>query len=109
MSRRVKCRERDVACGQNVLLNKGRRDLQGGGDVVEALRRVVWRQQFGAVDLDRKQITDSVFVLLAIQLVQHNLIGDECLGRNLVERRFEPRDQRVDRLAVRLLRRLEAA
>ena len=64
-------RERDVMGGKDVLLNEGRRNLQGGRDVVEALRGVVRRQQFGAVDVDQKQIVDRVFVLLAIQPMQH--------------------------------------
>ena len=90
--------------GTDVLLNEGRRNLQGGRDVVEALRGVIRRQQVGAVDVDQKQIADRVFVLLAIQPMQHHLIGDVRLIGKLVERIFEPRDQRVDRLAVRLPR-----
>ena len=96
--------DRDVVGGMHVLLDEGRRNLQRGGDVVEALRGVVRRQQFGAVDVDQKQIVDRVFVLLAIQPMQHLLIGDVRLVGKLVERIFEPRDQRIDRFAVRLLR-----
>ena len=57
--------------GDDVLLDEGRRNLEGGRDVVEALRGVIRRQQFGAVDVDQKQIVDGVFVLLAIQAMQH--------------------------------------
>ena len=69
-------RDSDVMGGKDVLLNEGRRNLQGGRDVVEALRGVVRRQQFGAVDVDQKQIVDRVFVLLAIQPMQHLAVGD---------------------------------
>ena len=64
-------RDSHVMGGKDVLLDKGWRNLQRGRDVVEALRGVVRRQQFGAVDVDQKQIVDRVFVLLAIQPVQH--------------------------------------
>ena len=90
--------------GNDVLLDKGRRNLEGRGDVVEALRGVVRRQQFSGVDIDQKQIVDRVLVLLAIQPMQHDLVGDVRLVRKLVERSFEPCDQRVDSFAVRLLR-----
>ncbi len=65
--------ESDVMGGQDVLLDEGRRNLQGGSDVVEALRGVVRRQQVGAVHVHQKQIVDRVFVFLAIQPMQHHL------------------------------------
>ena len=102
---RLAQRRRERRCGRrDVLLNKGRRNLQRGGDIVEALRGVVRRQQFGAVDVDQKQIVDRVLVLLAIQAVQHFGVGDARLVGKLVERTFQIRHQRIDRLAVRLLR-----
>ena len=52
----------------------------------------------------QKQIVDRVFVFLAIQPVQHLAVGDVLRRGKLVERIFEPRDQRVDRFAVRLFR-----
>ena len=62
-----------------------------------------------AVDLDHKQIANRVFVFLAIQPMQHHLIGDVRLAGNLVERILEPRDQRVDSLCRPAASRPEAA
>ncbi len=88
--------------GQHVLLDERRRNLQGGGDVVEALRGVIWRQQVVGVHVDQKQVVDGVLVFLAIQPMQHFAVGDVRLIGKLVEGIFEPAHQRVDRLAVRL-------
>ena len=62
--------DRDVTGGAYVLLDEGRRNLQRGRDVVEALCDVILRQQFGAVHVHQKQIANRVFVLLAIQSMQ---------------------------------------
>ena len=94
----------DVVGCDHVLLNKGWRDLQCGRDVVETLRRVVLRQEFIDVDLDTQKIPNGVFIFLAVQAMQHNLVGDVCLAGYLVERILKPRDERVDSFCFRLLR-----
>ena len=69
------CGDPDRAGGDHVLLNERRRDLQGRGNVIETLLGVIEGQHFGTNDLDGEQIANRVFVFLAIQTVQHDLVG----------------------------------
>ncbi len=93
LSRLPSAADSDVMGGQHVLLDERWGNLQGGGDVVEALRGVVRRKKIGAVDVHQKQIMDRVFVLLAIQPVKQLAVGDVLRGGKLVERIFQVRDQ----------------
>ena len=61
------------------------------GDVVEAVRDVVLRQQLVGVDVDRQQIPNGVRIFLAIEPVQHDLIRDVRLTCRTVERRLRAR------------------
>ena len=60
----------DPRRGGRVRLEQRRRDRQRSGDVVEAVRRVVGRQQRRRVDAQVEQIADRVRVLGAVQSMQ---------------------------------------
>jgi hypothetical protein len=89
--------------GQIALLQR-RRHAEHVGDVVEAVGRVVWRQQRRHVDVERQQVADGVLVLRAIQPVQHRPPGIGTAERLAIERRLQPRHQTVGRLGVRAAR-----
>ena len=63
---------RDARRRRGVRLEQRRRDRQRAGDVVEAVARVVRRQQRRDVDLEVEQVANRVGVLGPIQPVQHH-------------------------------------
>ena len=54
----------------HVSLDERRRDAEHIGDVVEAGRGVVWRQQRADVDVEREQIANGVRLLGPVQTMQ---------------------------------------
>ncbi len=80
-----------AARGRQVSLEQGRRDAEDVGDVVEAVARIVGRQERGGVDLERQQVSDRVGVLRAVQTMQQRPAGIRRGCRRGVEARFEPR------------------
>ena len=65
----------DLRGRRDVALDQRRRDAEHVGDVVEAGRRIVGRQQRADVDVEREQIADGVRVLGAVQPVQRRRAG----------------------------------
>jgi hypothetical protein len=78
--------------------------LECGCDVVEAFGSIVLREKFVSIDLNVKKVPNRVCIFLAIQAVQYDLIRDVRLAFGVVERRLEPRNERVACRAIRLLR-----
>ncbi len=91
------------ARGGDVLVEEGRRDLQRGGDVVEALARLVARQHVGRIDLDAEQVAHGVGVFLAVQAMQADMARIRMRLAGLVEVAFHPGDERGARGLVRHL------
>ncbi len=97
--------------GRQVSFLERRRHAQHIGDVVEAVRGVVRREQRGDVYVEREQIANRVRVLGAIEAVQQRTAGMRVRLRGAIEFAFEPRRQRVIRILIgpaRALRRHRA-
>ena len=60
----------DLARRRQVALHQRRRDAEDAGDVVEAVARVVGRQQLADVDVERQQVAHGVAVLRPAQAVE---------------------------------------
>ena len=66
--RRVAHRETaDPSGRRHVALHQHRREREGTGEVVEAVTRIVSRQQRFPVDVQRQEVTDGVGVLRPVQ------------------------------------------
>ncbi len=87
-------------CGAQELVDERRRHRQRVGDVVEAVLGAVDGQQRRGVDLERQEIANRVRVLRAVHAVRCH-VARRSSGRGGVERRLEPRDERVVVLAAR--------
>ena len=87
----------DARRRRRVRLEQRRRDRQRPGDVVEAVGRIVGRQQRGGVDLQVEQIADGVGVLGAVQSMQ----DDRARSRS-VRRRRDRSPPRASRAAPRI-------
>ena len=86
-------RERaDLSRRRQIPLLQRRRDIQDIGHVVEAVRRVVGRQQRCRVDVQREQIANRVGVLSAIQPMNDRGAGGTA-GGAAVERRLQLLDE----------------
>jgi len=94
----------DHARRADVLLDERRRDLQPARNVVEVLDDLVERQERRRVDVDREQVADRVLVFLAVQPVRRNRFRPALVGRGLIERALEPRDQARELLLARARR-----
>ena len=85
----------DLLRGRQISLEQHRRQ-PADADVVEAMARVVARQQRRDVDLEVEQIADGVLIFRAVQPAER--VGAAGIGiraGGAIERRFEVRDQRV--------------
>ena len=92
----------DLAGGRQVLLELRLADAQHAGDVVEAVARVVGRQQRGDVDVYGQEIPDRVAVLGAVEPVECLFAAGVRIGRGgAVELRFQPARERLARGFVR--------
>ena len=90
----------DLRGGEQVAFEQPRRDGEDVADVVEAVPRLVGRQQGLAVDLEGQQVADGVDVLGPVQPLQRGPARIGCgLGR-AVEGRLEIRDERGVALGV---------
>ena len=85
---------RDACGGAQVPLGQRRRQGQSVGVVVEAVRRVVRRQQ-RRVDVHREQVAHGVAVLGAVQAVQGGPAGVGACQCRAVELGLEPRHDGV--------------
>ena len=93
----------DAARREHVAAEQRRRHRQHLGDVVEALVRLVGRQQLLGVDLQRQQVADGVAVLEAVQAVIGDAARIRVGGGVAVELGLQPGNERVE------LRRLGTA
>ncbi len=79
-----------VGCGE-IALEQRRRELQHARDVVEAVARLVGRQELGDLDVEVQQIADGVAVLGAVQAVERlRAAGVRTRGGCRIELAFEP-------------------
>ena len=92
---------RDFPGGAQVAIHQRRIGAEHVGDVVEAVRLAVVRQECVGVDLEREQIADRVAVLGAVQAVQRFAAGVRVGGGGRVELIFEISDELGGRLFVR--------
>ena len=87
-----------AARGTNVLVEEGRGDLQRLRVVVEAIARLVARQQGRGVDVDVQQVAHRVGVFLAVEAMQaHVTRVGVALGRG-VEAGLHPRHEGAGQL-----------
>ena len=86
---------RDARRRRRVGLEQRRRDRQRPGDVVEAVRGVVRRQQRGDVDPQVEQIANGVGVLRPVQPVQDHRPGLDSRRRAAIDLGLEPVAQPV--------------
>jgi hypothetical protein len=87
----------DLGGCRQVSLEQRRRQPEHVGVVVEAIRRIVRRQQRGRIDLQREQIANRVRVLGAVETMRGVPPGHGMLGRLAVECGLEIGDERVVR------------
>ena len=85
-----------------VALEERRRHAERIRDVIEAVGRVVRRQERRDIDIERQQIANGVGVLRAVEPMQERTSGMRVRVGLAVERRFQERRQRVQRCAVGL-------
>ena len=89
----------DAARRRQVALEQQWRDRQCIGDVVEAVRGVVGRQQLGYVHVDIEEVPDDVAILGAVEPMVDRGPGQLRASRpGRVEGRLEPLDERVPHL-----------
>ncbi len=86
----------DGARGHDVLVEEGRGNFQGVGNIVEAVADVVGGEQGGGVDINAEEVAHGVRVFGAIETVNADAAGVEVRGAGLVERGFEIGGERVD-------------
>ena len=86
----------DLARRLQIALEQRRRDTEDVADVVEAVARVVWRQQCRDVDVEPEQIANRVVVLGAVEAMERRAATGIGLGvRRLVELVLEPAGETV--------------
>ena len=91
---RVADRQRaDLLGRRQVALLQRRRHAEHVGDIVEAVGRIVGRQQRRDVHVDREHVANRVGVLGAVQAMQHRPAGIGRRGRRPIELALEPADQ----------------
>ena len=91
----------DLAGGGHVALQERRRQREHIGDVVEAVARIVGRQERSNVDFEREQIAHRVGVFGAVQPMNDRASWIRVRGAVRVERRFDPFGDRVIRWTIR--------
>ena len=84
--------------GGEVLVEERRRDLQRAGDVVEAVVRIVTRQQGRRVDLEAQQVAHRVGVF-AVQAVQAHMARCDLAACRRIDTGLQPVDD-VPRLGL---------
>ncbi len=90
------------ARGGDILVEKGGRDAQRRGDVVEAVDFDLGRQEFRGVELDAQQIVDGGSELRARQPLNRHVAGDGGRRRAPSSVVFHPGHERVDLALFRL-------
>ena len=83
----------DLPRRRHVGLDEGRGNTQRAGDVVEAVRRIVRRQELRGIDLEIEQVANHVRVLGAIEAVEAGWRHMD--GGISIELVLEPADQRL--------------
>ena len=83
----------DLLGRRQIALLQRRRDAQHVGDIVEAVRRIVGRQQRRDVDVEREHVADRVGVLGAVQAMEHRPAGIGRRRRRPIQLALEPADQ----------------
>ena len=91
----------DLCGGRDVRLHQRRRHAEHVGDVVEAVARVVARQQRRGVDRQIEQVADGVGVFGAVQAMQRRCARIRARRRPRDRARLPRRRQGVERGAVR--------
>ena len=99
VDRSVRCRQRtayrepaDPLGSHQVALQQRRRDFQHASDVVEAVTRIVGRQQAHNIDVQAQQIPDRVAILDPVEAVEDlGATRVRMLCRGAIELRFKPR------------------
>ena len=91
----------DLARREQVPLQQGRRHRQDLGDVVQAVIRLVGRQQRLRIDFQVEQVANRVAVLETVQAVVRGPAGIRMGGGFTVERVFQQCDERFERGLVR--------
>ena len=84
----------DLRGRQEIPLQQSGRDRQNIADVVEAVARLVRREQRPAIDLERQQIADGVCVFGAVEAMDCRSARIGIRRRGAVERGLEIRDGR---------------
>ena len=83
-----------LAAADGVALDERRRDAEHVGVVVEARRRIVWRQHRAHVHVERQQIANGVGVLGAVEPMQRRRARIGVPRRRAIELRLERRRER---------------
>ena len=92
----------DLVRGAEVLVHERRRNLQGRGDVVEAIVRFVSRQHRRGVDVEVQQILHGVGVFATVQPMQADTADVRMAGGGGVQAGLEIADEASDLLVVGL-------
>jgi hypothetical protein len=83
---------------RQISFHQRRRDVQHGRVIVEAVRLFVGGKQRRHIDLESEHVADSVAVFAPVQPVHRRLAKHRRRKRARVDRRFEMRDQSIERL-----------
>ncbi len=95
LRRRADRQAADLVGRREIALEQRRRQLQHAGDVVEAVARLVGRQQLGDLDVEVEQIANRVAILGAVQTMERLGAARVRIGGGVgVELVFEPADER---------------
>ena len=90
----------DLRRRRDVALEQRRRHAEHVGDVVEAVARIVGRQQGGGIDVERQQIADRVLVLDAVHAVQRRASGIGAGRRGAIDGVLDRAGEGVERGAL---------
>ena len=96
IARIADCQRADRRRGGEVALLQRRRHAEHVRHVVEAERRVVWRQQQRRINVQVQQIANRVCVLGAVQAMQHRPAGIRRARSHAIELAFEPARKGVE-------------
>ena len=89
-----------MAAADEITLEQRGRHAEQVGVVVEAVGRIVRRQQRRGVDLDPQQVANRVRVLGSIQAMGRGAAGPRMLRGLAIERRLEKRHQTIARRRI---------
>jgi hypothetical protein len=84
-----------LPAADEIRLHQRRRHRERAGDVVEAARGIVGRQELARIDLEREQVANRVGVLRAVQSMQTR--RRQVRGGGPIELALHPRNHRLQR------------